>query len=460
MNSFDVAVIGAGPAGVSMASSLADEGLNVAVIDKSIGGNYCKCGSVVSNSLLYISHQFNKFNKQVINFIDFDGDLSECSFNIKKTRKYVESISNKISKEFQQKLESKNIAFIKGYATFKDKNVLEIKGENDTYELISDYIVIATGSVSNKMENSLTSKILTVENIFNLERVPTSVIIVGGGFVGCEYATFFNRLGSKVSIVEKKESLLNDFEPQLLKKYDEILKKQNISVYKNKTVKKIERIGNKAIIFTDKDFNLEAEEVFVAIGRIPNLKNLNLENAGIKLKDGIPKLNGSFQTSNKKVFIIGDATGEKMFVNWAYKSADIVAKKILGNRKKTKTEFIPKTMYIDPEISSVGYTLEEAKTLGMQVATIKITYNDLEKSLIHEFSKLFIKIIFDKESHKIIGAHIMGKGAAELTSILTLLMHTDVKLRDLSQYIFNHPTFTDVLRLIYDKYKEKIAEFT
>ena len=459
-NNFDVVIIGAGPAGVGIASILSEAGLNVAVVDEFIGGNYCRCGGVVSNALLYISHQFNKFNKQIINFIDIEGDISECSFNIKKTKKYVESISNKISKEFQQKLDYKNVTHIKGRAIFKDKDTLEIQESDNTFELKPEYIVIATGSQSLKLENSLSSKVLTVENIFNLEKVPNSVIIVGGGFVGCEYATFFNRLGSKVSIIEKQDSLLNGFEPQLLKKYEEILKKQDISLYKNKTVKKIERIGNKAIVFTGDDFNLEAEEIFVAIGRVPNLSNLNIEASGIKLNEGIPKLNSNFQTSNKKVFVIGDAVGKNMFLNWAYKSGDIAAKKILGIRKKLKQEFIPKNMYIDPEISTVGYTLEEAKNEGFQVATIKFTYNDLEKSLIHEHSKLFVKIIFDKDTHKIIGSHIMGKSAAELTSILTLLMHAGVKLSDLSCYLFNHPTFTDVLTLIYEKYKEKVSEFS
>ncbi len=459
MKNFDIVVIGAGPAGVAAASILSNENYKVAIVDENVGGNYCKCGSVVSNSLLYISHQFNKFNKQIVNFIDFEGDSSDCYFNIKKTKKYVESISNKVAREFQQKLENKNVTVINGRANFKDKDIIEIKETDSIYEVQPQYVIVATGSQSKKLENSLTSKILTVENIFNLEKVPVSVIIVGGGFVGCEYATFFNRLGSKVSIIEKEESLLSGFEPQLLKKYEEILKKQEIAIYKYKTVKKIERIGNKAIIFTDKDFNLEAEEVFLAIGRVPDLKNLDLKAAGIKMNGEIPKLTSSFQTSNKKVFIIGDATGKNMFVNWAYKSADIAAKKILGMRRKSRPEFIPKTLYIDPEISSVGYTLQEAKDAGYQVATIKATYNDLEKSLIHEYSKLFIKIIFDKDTHKIIGSHIMGKGAAELTSILTLLMHTGVKLSDLSLYLFNHPTFTDVLNLIYEKYKEKILEF-
>lgn len=456
---YDVIIVGAGPAGISTASNLAKNNLSVLIVDESIGGNYCSSGSLVSNALLYFSYLYNRFQKQTKNLIKFDTeDEPTFSFDFGKAKKYVENISNKVVKAYSDELDNDNIHFIEGKVSFLDEDRVEILSGEERKVINAEFIILATGSISNSFDLPKTTKILGVDNIFNLKKVPNSVAIIGGGFVGCEYASFFKRIGCEVTIIEKGKRLLTGFDEQIIKKFEDIQKKNGVTIIKERTVDKIERIGSKSILFLSEDGKIEAEEVFISVGRRPNLDSLNIEVAKIKLQNGSPVLNAHFQTTNKKVFIVGDASGHDMLVNWAYRSGEIVANRIMGHRKRSKYEFIPKVLHIDPEMACVGFTDERAKEEGFTPLIIKYSYTDLEKSLIIEHSKVFMKVVYDKDSKKILGAHIIGKGAAELVSIFALLIQSGIKIDNISEYIFNHPTFAEVLSELGNKVKEKNAD--
>jgi dihydrolipoamide dehydrogenase len=348
-------------------------------------------------------------------------------------------------------LEEANVNLIEGKALFTGENKVELDFNGAKKELKFHKAVIATGSIEKTLKNINCSKMYYASNIFNLEEIPKSIAILGGGFIGCEYATFFKRLGCEVKIIEKDNRLLKSFDEQIVKRLEDSFKKDGIKIFYNKNAQNIEKIGNKTILFTEGDEKIESEAVFVAIGRKPNLDKLNLETTGVKCEDGRPVLD----STNRDIYIVGDATGGDMLVNWAHLSSEIVSSSILNRPIYKKTNILPKVAYLDPEIASVGYTDEEATKVGFDPASLKYSYSNLEKSLIMGYSKGFAKIIYDKNLKRVLGAHIIGKGAAELISMFTMIIQAEIKIDQISEFIFNHPTFAEVLAEIGSKAKSK-----
>ncbi|KAA0258076.1 NAD(P)/FAD-dependent oxidoreductase [Deferribacter autotrophicus] len=438
-NYFDVIVIGAGPAGISTAKQLSQKGKSVLVVDNNVANNYVQKGSVLSNSVLYYSYLYDMFINRIINFIDIKE--KDVKVHVKKLRKSIDTIKNKLSKTFINELVENNISLKSGVAKFLNESSILI--DDEVYEF--DYVVIATGSTPKSLKLGSKINYLTLENFLNLESIPENITIIGGGYVGVEIAVIFKRFGAQVTIVEKEDKLLRDFDDFIVKKFEDALKKGGVNILKKVVPEKIERVGSKIIIFLNNGEKIETNETFVAIGREPNLANLDLEKAGIRVKDGRIKLNNYLQTSNKKVFVVGDATGFNMFVNWSYKSSEIVVDNILGAKRNYKKVTIPKIIYADPEIASIGITEQEAKEQKMNYEVIKYSFADIEKSAILGFSKGVIKIIYNKDDSKIVGAHVLGKGASELINIFGLMIQLKVGVEKIKTCIFNNPLFASIL---------------
>ena len=449
----DIYVLGAGPAGVSTACNLSKKGFKVYLVDVSVGGNYCSSGSIVSNSFLYQSYLYSIFREKTLSFLTFKDEKEICQFDFKKMKKNVEGLRNKFIKTLKDDLEASNVEFIEGMGYFEGRDSLKITFKDSTSKCVQFYkAVVATGSSEKKLENIISKRIFYPSNIFSLEDIPKSVTVIGGGFVGCEYATFFKRLGSKVKIVEKQSRILSGFDEQVTKKLEDYFRKDGIEIFYGKTVSQIERIGNKSIVFLENDCKLESEEVFVCIGRTPNISNSCLQNAGVEMSNGQILLDDELRTSNKDIYVAGDAAGTDMFVNWAYNSADVVVSSI-SNTPLKRTKALPKVAYLDPEIASVGYTEEEAEKIGFNVASIKYSYENLEKSIIVGSKKGYVKVVYDKDIKRVLGAHIVGKGAVDLISIFAMIIHSEIKLDSISSYIFNHTTYSEVLTEIGNKVK-------
>ncbi|MBZ4672294.1 MAG: Dihydrolipoyl dehydrogenase [Deferribacteraceae bacterium] len=450
----NIVIIGAGPAGVSTALSLSGKGYDVYLVDEKPGGNYSYSGSVVSNAFLYQSYLFHSFKERVLPILNIKNE-KDYDIDFKKVKRNIDTIRNKLIKSYKEDLEEANVNLIEGKALFTGENKVELDFNGAKKELKFHKAVIATGSIEKTLKNINCSKMYYASNIFNLEEIPKSIAILGGGFIGCEYATFFKRLGCEVKIIEKDNRLLKSFDEQIVKRLEDSFKKDGIKIFYNKNAQNIEKIGNKTILFTEGDEKIESEAVFVAIGRKPNLDKLNLETTGVKCEDGRPVLDSELRTTNRDIYIVGDATGGDMLVNWAHLSSEIVSSSILNRPIYKKTNILPKVAYLDPEIASVGYTDEEATKVGFDPASLKYSYSNLEKSLIMGYSKGFAKIIYDKNLKRVLGAHIIGKGAAELISMFTMIIQAEIKIDQISEFIFNHPTFAEVLAEIGSKAKSK-----
>ncbi|ADD68210.1 pyridine nucleotide-disulfide oxidoreductase dimerization region [Denitrovibrio acetiphilus DSM 12809] len=451
--SYEVVVIGAGPAGIEAAKKLADNGKKVLLIDKHIGGNYCTGGSVVSNTLLHVSHLYERFVNKTSNFVD-----SECghqhNFDFKKARKHVEGVASKVVKGFLDNLSSSGVEILTGFAVFKDKNTLTVMKEDGEEYISFEKAIIATGSNNMSANVPSTKKLLDTTNIFDLESTPKSVVVVGGGFIGTEYATFFKRIGCKVTLVEKSDSLLGSIDSQIVKEFEDQFRKSGVEIVKGVSVDRIEKVGNKTIIFLNNESKLEGEEVFVSIGRAPNIEKLKPENAGIKFDEkGYPKLTKKLKTSNSDIYMVGDSTGVNMFVNWAYMSADIAANDIMDRKRNISADLCPRILKLDPEIASVGMSEDEAKESGIEFKVIRHSFKNFEKSVIHGTIKGLVKILYSPDNKKILGCHAVGNGATDIVSTFAMMVQSKMPLTRLEDFVFNHPTYSSVLGDIAGKIK-------
>jgi len=450
---YNIVVIGAGPAGIESAKKLAGSGQSVLLVDRGVGGNYCSGGSVVSNTLLHISHLYERFVNKTSNFVAHDCD-GEFTFDFKKAKKHVEQIASKVIKGFIDDLVSSEIRVVSGLARFTGKDSVTIETDDEELSLTFDKAIIATGSNNMSTNVPSTKKLLDTTNIFELEETPSSVIVVGGGFIGAEFATFFRRIGSEVTLIEKSEHILSSMDRQVVKEFEDQLKKSGVEIIKEVSVERIEKVGNKTIVFLDNDSKIEGEEVFVSVGRAPNIDKLDPEIAGIKFEDNkFPKLTKKLRTSNKNIYMVGDATGMNMFVNWAYMSADIVVNDILETKKNLSPDLCPRILRLDPEIASVGLRELEAKESGVDCKIIRHSFKNFERSVVQGTVKGYIKILYSPDSNKILGCHAVGSGASELVSTFAMMIQSKIPITKIEDFVFNHPTYSGVLGDIAGKVK-------
>lgn len=452
----DIIVIGAGPAGVSTAIELFKRGKKVAIIEKDFSSTAKLSGNIMSNTLLYLSYLYHRLKTKTSSFLSLSSDINlETSFDIKKMKKYIENTSAKIFKAYKDDLEKYNVEVIEASASFiNNKRILLTDSNKENSYIDFNKCIISTGSVPKSVPFAVGKKLLDPLNILNIEKIPSSITIIGGGFIGIEYATIFKRLGCSVKIIESRDRILYTFDEFIVKKYEDFLKKDGVVIIKSKTVHNIEKVGNKYLIFLDNE-KIESGDVFIAVGRIPNLKTLNLENASIEIDGNFPVLTENLRSvSNENIYFAGDSAGKYMFLNWAYHSAEIIVNDIMGTPTDDKSFAFPKVLYTDPEIASVGITEQEASNLKYNFNVIKYSFTDLEMSIITGHSKGFIKVIYEKNSHIVLGAHMIGKGANELLPIFSLIIKLKLKIDEISKHLFSYPTFAEALIDISNKMKE------
>lgn len=421
--SADILIIGAGPAGVRAADILAGNGKKVTLAGRSLGGTYVSEGGVVSNALLKFSLAYDKYRNIDSCFIQ---GASQCGGrpDFKKVWKYVESMSSKAVKLFAEDIDRENINFIRGSARLIGADTAEIvyeNGESTTCKFKK--CLIATGSVNRKLQIAAGKKIIDPSSVFSISSVPGSVSIIGGGFIGIETAAFFSRLGSKINIIEKNERILNNVDAAIVKKFDDLAKKREINIYTGKTVTKIERIGQKTLIFFD-DTSVESEEVFVCIGRYPYTENLGLEDAGVETLEGVPVFDEFLRTSNKNIYVAGDVAGLLQQSSWSYYSAWVAAENIMGGQRKYDLFSCPSLLATDPAIALVGLSEEKAKSMGYDVGIIKHLCGDIFSFPFSLGSQTLVKGIYDKKSKTLVGAEAIGPDAQDVINTAAALIQT------------------------------------
>ena len=446
----DYIVVGAGPAGTCAANILSKSGKKVVIVGKILGGSYCSINSTSSDILKELSSTFEKFIVIKDSFIE--EDISETALDFKKVKKVVDTSFNKAKKIFLEVMDDSNVEFVEGTASFSAENILDITlADNKVISYKFKKCLIASGAVTPKSSLYNNKKSLDIATFLNMTELPESVAIIGGGILGVEVASFCARFGSKVTIVEKNERLLPVLDPYISKKFEDTLKKRGINVITNHHITKIERVGQKYIALSHEG-PIESEEMYICTGRVPAVAELKLENAGVNLSEkGYIIYGNNLQTNNKNIFVAGDATHKMMNTSWAYYSASVAAKNMLGESLEYTQEILPVYIDSDPEIALVGLSEEQAKERGYDYGVFKYIFGDVYGVSNSSGSQTVIKTIFDKKDKTFLGIQAMGRDVDGLIAIFAMIIKLKINVAEIPDVVYIDPVFNEFFNEVSEK---------
>jgi len=449
---FQAIVIGGGPGGYVCAIRLAQLGIKTACVESrgSLGGTCLNVGCIPSKSLLNLSEEFKKAkhlsNKGI--------EVGEVKLNLPKMMKSKDKAVTVLTKGVEFLLKKNKVTYYKGVGSFKSKNEILIKNENNKEILISaDKVVIATGSVPVSLPGvEIDEKIIVSSTgALNLGQVPKKMVVVGGGYIGLEMGSVWSRLGAEVHVVEFLDHITPGMDKEISNEFMKILKKQKINFHMQNKVEKIQKTKSGAIVHT-KDQNgkqnqFECDIVLISVGRRPNTNGLNLEKIGVELDDKKRvKTKKNFQTNLDNVYAIGDVIVGPMLAHKAEDEGIAVAENIAGQSGYVNYDTIPGVIYTTPEVASIGKTEEQLKKDNVKYKIGKFSFMANSRAKAIDDAEGFVKILADEKTDKVLGAHLIGPHAGELIAEIGIAMEFGASSEDIARTCHAHPTFSEAVK--------------
>ena len=444
---FDVVVIGAGPAGYVAAIRAAQLKQKVAIVDKQWMGGVClNIGCIPSKSLLKNAEVAHTLRHRAKDFgFSFDNLKLDYGVAFKRSRQN----SDRLVKGIGFLMRKNNIAVFMGAATFKSKDTLSVAlNDGKSAELKAKNIIIATGASAATLPNVKIDgkKIVTYAEAIMQDSLPKSVVIVGAGAIGVEFATIWNSYGVDVTIVELLPRVLPREDEEVSKELEKALTKTGIKI---KTGVKFESIAVSGKIVKVKlpDETLEVDQVLVATSFSPNSNGLGLEAAGVKVSDrGFIEINEKMQTNVPNIWAIGDVTGKLMLAHVGSAMGIICAEHIAGHETVTLDYvMMPRATYCHPQVASFGYTEAEAREKGFNIKVGRFPFQANGKALGTGDYAGFVKIVVDEKYGEILGAHMIGPEVTELLPELTLAQMMELTPHEIARNVHAHPTLSETL---------------
>lgn len=464
MEQFDVVVIGSGPGGYAAAIRSSQLGYKTAIIEKydTLGGTCTNVGCIPTKALLDSSeHYFQAINNFQTHGITLDNVKLDFSQFIERKNQVVRQNTNGLNF-----LMSKNkITVFTGTAYFLNNEAVKVTKDSQTVaEIKSGYFIIATGSKPASLPNILIDKkrIITSTEALSLKEKPKDIIIIGGGVIGVEMASIFNRIGTKVSVIDNADELIPSMDRELGKTLRKILKKEGVEVHINKKVLRTEISDEKgSVIYTDenlKENNIQAEYILMAVGRKPYTNGLGLENTDIETDmNGRIKTNHHLQTKVQNIYAIGDVVSGPMLAHKAEEEGVFVAEIINGQKPHINYDRIPGVVYTWPEVASLGFSEEELKKNGITYKVGKFPFSANAKARAAMEKEGFTKVLTGTKYGEILGVHIIGPRAADLIAQCVVAMEFEVTDSELFKISYAHPTYSETLKEAFMIAKENRA---
>lgn len=455
---YDLVIIGAGPGGYTAARKAAELGMRVAVVDKDrVGGVCVNRGCIPTKALLHASHMFSMMQQGD----EFGVSTDFISFDFGKMQNYKKKSVQKYRQGIERMFQEKGIDFFKGNAVIRREKTIEVHSENGLEYLRAGNIIIATGAKAVMPEipgiqlpgvvNS--DRLLAAQN-WNFDRI----VILGGGVIGVEFATIFQALCSKVTIVERGSHLLGPMDGEVAEALERQLRAKGITIHCNATIEEITR--EEGLVCTIRDHQtgessrVKATQVVVAAGRVPNMDGLFGEDISPKYQDGRLAIDGDFMTSEPGIYAIGDVVARTQLAHVAAAQGTYVVEKIAGKEHTIHLEAVPNGMYVslpivpnciytEPEIATVGITEQVANQLGMKVRCGVCSMDGNGKSIIAREEGGFIRLIFEAYSDTIVGAQMVCPRATDMIGEMATAIANSLTARQLSKAMRAHPTYSE-----------------
>ncbi len=450
-----IAVIGGGPGGYVAAIKAAMLVAEVTVIEKKkVGGTCLNVGCIPTKALLASSSMLMNI-KEAQNFgINIDGEVS-ADFSAVMARK--DKVVDQLISGIEFLFDKRGINLVNGFGKLVDKNTIEVNKEDGTIEIIkADKIILANGSVPIVPPMFLYDKkrIITSDEVLGLSELPKSMLIIGGGVIGCEIGQFFSALGTEITIVQRGEQLLPFEDKDVVKQLQRQFKKDKIKVLLNSGVDSCEVVGDEVVSTLSDGKKVSTQYVLVAIGRRPNIEGSGIEELGIELNRGKIVVNENLETNVEGIYAIGDLINTPMLAHVASKEGIVAVENAFGKSKTVDYTAVPRCVYTEPEVAAVGKTQKQLDAEGVEYNVGQFEFRGLGKAQAIGHIQGFIKVLADNED-KIVGASVVGPHATDLLTELSLAVHLGLTVEQVGDVIHAHPTLSEgLMEALHDVHDE------
>ncbi len=437
---FDLVVVGGGPGGYPAAIRAAQLGLNVALVEADkLGGECTNYGCIPTKAMIKAAEAVTA--AALLPFIKGRPD-----YDFKDLMEWVTDFSKRISQGVEYLLKGYGVELVRGRARIEAPGFLSVDGDRLRYEKL--VVSVGTSPAFPRGLEPDGSVVHDNRSILGLRRKPGSMLIIGGGYIGVEYAAAMARLGVEVHLVEALDRILPLMDKDFSRIVERHLKKLGVKIYTGTIVEEMKR-GEASIAATLKGGNsIEADIALVATGRRPNTAGLGLERIGVRLNGkGYITVNDGMETSAPGVYAAGDVAGPPLLAHKAFLQAVVAAERAAGDESAAyDAKAVPQVVYTEPEIASTGFTLEEARKQGIDAEEKRLPLGSLARVSMEGCSDCFAKIVYERSSKAVLGFHIAAPHASEIIAAATLAIEMGATLEDIALTIHPHPTVSEALK--------------
>ncbi len=446
--SCDVVVLGAGPGGYTAAFRSADLGLNTVLIEKhpTLGGVCLNVGCIPSKALLHVAKVINEADEMSHHGVSF----GKPALDIDKIRDFKSGVVGKLTKGLDGLAKQRKVQKVQGLAKFTSPYTIEVDTAEGKKTVRFKNAIIAAGSHSFKVPGFPFDdpRVIDSTGALTLENIPEKMLVVGGGIIGLEMAEVYSTLGSKITVVELGDGLIPGADRDVVKVLENRVKKRYEAILTKTKCAKVEpKVDGIWVTFEGPGAPTEPQKfdkILVAAGRRPNGKTIGAEAAGVIVQDnGFIPADKQQRTNVSHIYAIGDVIGQPMLAHKAVHEGRVAAENCAGMKSFFDARVIPGIAYTDPEVAWVGVTETEAKAQGLEIEVGKFPWAASGRALGNGRDDGFTKIITDKNTHKIIGAAIVGSNAGELLAETCLAIEMDCDIHDVALTVHAHPTLSE-----------------
>lgn len=456
-----VVVLGGGPGGYSAAFRAADLGLDVTLIESrnTLGGVCLNVGCIPSKALLHVAKVIDDAAEMASHGVTFGAP----QIDLDKIRSWKESVIGQLTGGLDGMAKMRKVNVVNGYGKFTGSNTIAVEGENGTTTVTFDNAIIAAGSQPvNLPFIPEDDRVIDSTGALELKDVPEKLLVLGGGIIGLEMGTVYRALGSQIDVVEFADQLVPAADKDVIKIYQKYVKNKFNVILSTKVVAVEAKEDGLYVSFEGKNAPAEAvryDKVLVAVGRTPNGKLLDAEKAGVAVDErGFINTDKQMKTNVNHIFAIGDIVGQPMLAHKAVHEAHVAAEVISGKKHYFDPKCIPSIAYTDPEIAWVGVTEKEAKEQGLKIETAVFPWAASGRAIASARTEGSTKLIFDKDSGRVIGGAMVGINAGEMLGEIGLAVEMGADGEDLALTIHAHPTLNESIGLAAEIFEGSITD--
>lgn len=460
-DNYDLLIIGSGAAAFSSAIKAIEYGAKVGMIERgTVGGTCVNIGCVPSKTLLRAG-EINHLSKDnpFIGLQTSAGEVDLASLITQKD-KLVSELRNQ---KYMDLIDEYNFDLIKGEAKFVDASTVEVNGA----KLSAKRFLIATGASPSLPQISGLEKMdyLTSTTLLELKKIPKRLTVIGSGYIGMELGQLFHHLGSEITLMQRSERLLKEYDPEISESVEKALIEQGMNLVKGATFERVEQSGEIKMVYVTVNGSrevIESDQLLFATGRKPNTDSLNLSAAGVETgKNNEILINDFGQTSNEKIYAAGDVTLGPQFVYVAaYEGGIITDNAIGGLNKKIDLSVVPAVTFTNPTVATVGLTEEQAKEKGYDVKTSVLPLDAVPRAIVNRETTGVFKLVADAETLKVLGVHIVSENAGDVIYAASLAVKFGLTIEDLTETLAPYLTMAEGLKLVALTFDKDISKLS